>query len=83
MKRWPLILNDLHGAGIDGLIPVAVCHIAVAATRILWEKFSAVVAWGRVMREYHFYFLDQHSQIKSTKIAQCADDLARWTLRSN
>ena len=28
------------------------------------------------MREYHFYLLDQHSQIKSTKIAQCADDLA-------
>jgi len=28
------------------------------------------------MREYHFYFLDQHSQIQSTKIAHCADDLA-------
>ena len=28
------------------------------------------------MREYHFYLLDQHSQIKSTKIAQLADDLA-------
>jgi len=28
------------------------------------------------MREYHFYFLDQQSQIKSTKIAHCADDLA-------
>jgi hypothetical protein len=28
------------------------------------------------MREYHFYFLDQNSQIQSTKIAHCADDLA-------
>jgi hypothetical protein len=28
------------------------------------------------MREYHFYFLDQHSQIQSTKIGHCADDLA-------
>jgi hypothetical protein len=28
------------------------------------------------MREYHFYLLDQRSQIKSTKIAQCVDDLA-------
>jgi hypothetical protein len=28
------------------------------------------------MREYHFYFLDQQSQIQSTKIAQCADDAA-------
>jgi hypothetical protein len=27
------------------------------------------------MREYHFYFLDQQSQIRSMKIAQCADDL--------
>ena len=27
------------------------------------------------MREYHFYFLDQQSQIQSTKIAQFADDL--------
>ncbi len=28
------------------------------------------------MREYHFYFLNQHSQIQSTKIGHCADDLA-------
>ena len=28
------------------------------------------------MREYYFYFLDQRSQIQSTKIAHCADDLA-------
>jgi hypothetical protein len=28
------------------------------------------------MHEYHFYFLDQHSQIQSTKIAHCADDPA-------
>ena len=28
------------------------------------------------MREYHFYFLDQQSQIQSTKIAHCADDAA-------
>ena len=27
------------------------------------------------MREYHFYFLDRQSQIQSTKIAQCAEDL--------
>jgi hypothetical protein len=28
------------------------------------------------MREYHFYFLDRQSQIQSTKIAHCGDDLA-------
>jgi hypothetical protein len=28
------------------------------------------------MREYHFYFLDHQSQIQSTKIAHCVDDLA-------
>jgi hypothetical protein len=28
------------------------------------------------MREYHFYFLDQHSQIQSTKIGHCTDDSA-------
>jgi len=28
------------------------------------------------MSEYYFYFLDQQSQIQSTKIAHCADDLA-------
>ena len=27
------------------------------------------------MREYHFYFLDQQSQIQSLKITYCADDL--------
>ena len=32
--------------------------------------------WGHVMREYHFYFLDQYSQIQTTKIAHFADDLA-------
>jgi hypothetical protein len=30
---------------------------------------------GNVMREYYFYFLDHDSQIKSTKITYCADDL--------
>jgi hypothetical protein len=28
------------------------------------------------MREYHFLFVDKDSQIHSTKIAKCADDLA-------
>ena len=27
------------------------------------------------MREYLFYYLDQQSQIQSTKITYCADDL--------
>jgi len=27
------------------------------------------------MREYFFYYLDQRSQIQSTKITYCADDL--------
>ena len=28
------------------------------------------------MREYHFYFLDQKSQIQSMKISHCADDVS-------
>jgi hypothetical protein len=39
-------------------------------------SYGSLATWGHVMREYHFYFLDQHSQIQSTKIAQCADDVA-------
>jgi hypothetical protein len=27
------------------------------------------------MREYRFYFLDRHSQIQSTKITYCSDDM--------
>ena len=30
---------------------------------------------GWVMREYSFYYLNQQSQIQSTKITYCADDL--------
>jgi hypothetical protein len=32
------------------------------------------------MSEYYFYFLDQLSQIQSTKIAHCADDAAALEL---
>ena len=35
------------------------------------------------MREYHFYFLDQQSQIQSMKVAQCADDAAALEFAQN
>ena len=36
---------------------------------------GVMMSWY-LMREYHFFFLDQHSQIKSTKITHCADDVS-------
>jgi hypothetical protein len=35
------------------------------------------------MREYHFYFLDQQSQIQTMKVAQCADDAAALEFAQN
>ena len=68
LQRQSLFLNGLRCAAINRSIPLAVTEY--------YGEHSKCSTWGHVMREYHFYFLDQQSQIQSTKIAHCADDLA-------